>query len=215
MNRHAGFTTVVAMISTKALCAASQSCDLLGRKPIYRYDQAIEIADEIISQSFGILPRDTGLSDLAETYAGESTDYDSVSGTARLYGGYDYSYDDLYIDSNSHKVVRSWEYDDLQILYDGYQRFDRQVTIVSGELTADGTVGSDTRYTSTTYSSYSSTTESGSIRVTGTVVVDGVSEGKEVHDTVRVDLTKSLTGDTWFYNGRISNPTESWYIVMQ
>lgn len=59
------------------------------------------------------------------------------------------------------------------------------------------------------------TTESGSLRIQGTIAVEGVSEGRAVKDKVTIDVTRSLTGSSWYYNGAISNANETRDILME
>ncbi|HOZ73034.1 MAG TPA: hypothetical protein PLI66_10150 [Spirochaetales bacterium] len=209
-------TTRIASALVAALtCLTCLSCDLLGGKAVYLNAQAMEIFHDLIAQSYDIAPKAYVLEDVSETYSGEESDEVKVAGSARLYGDYDYAWDDYYIDANSHKEVRVWAYDGLEFRYAGYKRSSGNVTIVSGSLTIDGTRRMETRYTSTGYTSYSSRTESGSIRVYGTVVVEGVSEGEEVRDELTVDVTRSLSGTSWYYNGTIENRVESWDVYME
>jgi len=198
-----------------ALGLGCLSCGPLGGDAVYLNAQAMDIFHDLMEQSYGIAPDSYVLEDVSETYSGDESDESKAAGSARLYGKYDYTWDDYYIDANSHNEVRVWSYDGLEIRYADYKRFSGSITIVSGSLTIDGTRRMETHYTSSGFTSYSSRTESGSIRVYGKVVVEGVSEGEDVRDELTVDVTRSLTGTSWYYNGTITNRVESWDVYME
>ncbi|HPE89976.1 MAG TPA: hypothetical protein P5298_09960 [Spirochaetia bacterium] len=206
---------ITSAIVVALTCLTGLSCDLLGGDAVYLNAQAMDIFHDLMVQSYDIAPDSYVLEDESETYSGDESDESKAAGSARLYGDYDYTWDDYYIDANSHKEVRVWSYDELEFRYDNYKRFSGNITIVSGSLTIDGTRRMETRYTSSGYTSYSSRIESGSIRVYGAVVVEGVSEGEDVRDELTVDVTRSLTGDSWFYNGELSNRRETWDVYME
>jgi len=107
--------------------------------------------------------------------------------------------------------VRRNSYELFSVSFSDFQRFDYHMKILSGLLTISGYEERSTRL-----SDYSSTTtDSGSIRITGTVEVKGRSSGRDVKDRVSINVTRSLTGTSWFWNGTISNGKETWDIYME
>ncbi|MBN2050396.1 MAG: hypothetical protein JW760_08145 [Spirochaetales bacterium] len=191
------------------LAACFASCSL-GAGRIDLYDQAITVALDLAGQSRGILPKNFEEEDLTLTYAGDSIS--GVSGKASLTGQYVYDYAYYYIDSDSNKKDRIWTYDDIVIAYDNFlSADDMDMTVVSGTLTVDGSQTRSTRYTGWA----STTTESGSVSITGKVVVEGYCEGADIRDTVNIDLVYECIGGSWFYNGRIWTTAEDYDIVYE
>lgn len=205
--------TVLAFVAVFALISG---CDaLLGIKPAYLNDQAMDIFHDVMSQSYDLAPSSYSLTDQSKTYLGEETTTTGLGGSARLYGSFRYTYDELYVDSNTTKKIRTWTYEDFELRYQNYQRDRYCVAIESGSMVISGTRREETRTISSYTGSSSSTTKSGSIRVSGTVTVSGVSVGKEVRDTVTIDVKREPLVDAWFYNGTIANGHEEWAVYME
>lgn len=205
--------TVLASVAVFALISG---CDaLLGLKPAYLNDQAMDIFHDVMSQSYDLALSSYLLADETKTYAGEETATAGIAGSARLYGTFRYTYSEARLDSNTTKKTRTWTYDGFELRYKGYQKDRNCVAMESGSIVISGTRREETRTTSSSTGSSSSTTKSGSIRVTGTVTVSGVSAGKDVRDTVTIDVKREPLGDAWFYNGTIANGHESWDVYME
>ena len=187
------------------------SCDLEGRK-MRTNDQDMTIFRELAYMSRRVLPKDFGNSSITTPY--NSTVFNGdASGTATLSGEYRYVYADVYISSTSNRIDRTWNYNDIVFNYNNYRRDnDTKITIISGSLTVSGVQSRSVRYTGY-YGS--TTTESGSVSIKGTVKVEGYVDGADVLDTVTIDVVYECIGGSWFHNGKIWNSQESYLVVYE